>query len=385
MSRFLFALSLLLLGHVAVAATPLESAQARARATFEQKNSAQFDIDPAILNARWQTVPFDQKPYMFTFKEIELYWDRFMRGLRIPYPSPAYLKDRYARYPRFMHTLGYQDNDWEQHSLNVLETWQAYMRGDFQHAYNLGKKYGGYALIPAIFGEILQGVYLARTNEEKQTFLQDAINNIQQLSEQMPILPSEEGVHEEYVLMRLGYAYAVARLAEDAPVAKTLTAGYAPAVINSATEALAVDSDHPLTLALNAAFDANVIRRVGKGMGRITFGAQPINAEADFNKAIGLAGDMAIIRYEYANSLLYIGKDEEAANAMKQLQAAAAMTAGYSMEALDVLYARKRLVEVRSWQDSGISFGKFDRKRRKYMERTGENLYSVVSRPFLVN
>ena len=259
------------------------------------------------------------------------------------------------------------------------------MRGDFQHAYNLGKKYGGYALIPAIFGEILQGVYLARTNEEKQTFLQDAINNIQQLSEQMPILPSEEGVHEEYVLMRLGYAYAVARLAEDAPVAKTLTAGYAPAVINSATEALAVDSDHPLTLALNAAFDANVIRRVGKGMGRITFGAQPINAEADFNKAIGLAGDMAIIRYEYANSLLYIGKDEEAANAMKQLQAAAAMTAGYSMEALDVLYARKRLVEVRSWQDSGISFGKFDRKRRKYMERTGENLYSVVSRPFLVN
>ena len=385
MIRALFLLALLGLSVNVLALSPGEAAKERALETFLQKPSAVYEIDPSVLNGNWQSVPYDEKPYTYTFAEIKANWDYFMRGLRIPYPSPEYLKDRYQRYPEFMHTLGYQDDDWALHSLNVLETWQAYFRGDFEHAYKLGKKYGGFALVPAIYGEILQGVYLARTNHEKQTFLQDAIDQIQSMNSFMPVVPGNEHMTPEYVVMRLGYAYAVARLAEDAPVAKVVTAGLAPAVINSATEALAVEPDHPLTLALNAAFDANVIRRVGKGLGRMTFGAQPINAEADFAKAIGEVDDMAIMRYEYANSLLYIDKGKDYQAALEQLQKAVTMKAKYSMEALDVLYARKRLAEVKSWRASGMSFPSFDRKRRKYMEKNDANLYSVVSPPFLVN
>ena len=254
----------------AVAESPVEAAEARTRATFFQKSSAQYPIDQAILDAKWQSPPFDQKPYTYTFAEMRQNWDHFMRGLKIPYPSPEYVKDRYTRYPQLMHTLGFQDQDWEMHSLNILETWQAYFRGDFEQSYRLGKKYGGYAMIPAIFGEILQGVYLARTNSEKRTFLQDAINEIRAFNDLMPILPGDKEMSREYVLMRLGYSYAVGRLAEDAAVPSILANGFLPAVVNSATEGLAVDPDHPLTLAMNAAFDANVIRRVGKGVGRIT-------------------------------------------------------------------------------------------------------------------
>jgi hypothetical protein len=385
MIRLVLSISLTLLASVCVADSPLESAHQRVQQTFAQRPSAEFVVDAEVLNSAWQSPPFDQNPYIYTFAEIEANWDRFMRGLRIPFPSPEYLRDRYHRFPQLMHTLAHQDADWEAHSLNVLEVWQAYFRGDFERSYRLGIKYGGYALVPAIYGEILQGVYLARSNREKQVFLQDAIDRIQEISELMPVLPSDEALSPEYVLLRLGYAYAVARLAEDAAVAKVVTAGLGPSVINAATEALAVDPDHPLTLALNAAFDANVIRRVGKGVGRLTFGAQPINAEEDFALALNSVDDMAIVRYEYANSLLYLEKGAGIEAALDQLRQASTLSSSYSMEALDVLYARKRLEEVRAWQASGMSFGRFDRKRRRFMQRSGENLYSVVSSPYLVH
>ncbi len=385
MIRIISLLSLLMACWPALADSPVEAAEARTHQTFFQKSSAQYPIDIAVLEGKWQAPPFDQKPYTYTFAEIRQNWDHFMRGLKIPYPSPEYLKDRYTRYPQLMHTLGFQDQDWEMHSLNVLETWQAYFRGDFEQSYRLGKKYGGYALIPGIFGEILQGVYLARTNTEKQTFLQDAINQIRELNKIMPILPGDEEMSREYVLMRLGYSYAVGRLAEDAAVPSILANGFLPAVVNSATEALAVDSDHPLTLAMNAAFDANVIRRVGRGVGFIAMDAKPVDAEQDFSHALDLVGDIAIVRYEYANSMLYIDKADQVNQAIEQLAEAVKLKAGFSMEALDILYARKRLEEVRAWRDSGMSFGKFDRKRRKFMEKNDANLYSVVSRPFLVN
>lgn len=385
MIRILSFLSLLLMCWPAFADSPVAAAEARNLETFYQKSAAQFPIDKKILAAKWQAPPFDQKPYTYSFAEIRANWDQFMRGLKIPFPSPELLKDRYTRYPQLMHTLGYQDQNWDMHSLNVLEAWQAYFRGDFEQSYRLGKKYGGYALIPGIFGEILQGVYLARTNTEKQTFLQDAINQIRELSKIMPVLPSDKDMSREYVLMRLGYSYAVGRLAEDSAVPVILANGFLPAVVNSATEGLAVDPDHPLSLAMNAAFDANVIRRVGRGMGKFAMDASPGSAAEDFKHSLDLVDDLAIVRYEYANSLLYIEKGAQVTEAIDQLSRAVKIKAGFSMEALDVLYARKRLEEVRAWHDSGMSFGKFDRKRRKFMEKSDANLYSVVSRPFLVN
>ena len=163
-----------------------------------------------------------------------------------------------------------------------------------------------------------------------------------------------------------------------------LANGYAPMVINAANEAMAVDPDHALSLALNAAFDANVIRRVGKTAGRMTFNAQPLNASEIFTRAVELAGDMAIVRYEYANSLLYMEQTGETEEAIRQLEAALATEPSYSMEALDRLYAQKRLEEVRALQASGSGFRCFDRARRKHMERSGENLYCILLPPFQI-
>jgi len=361
---------------------PLDQAYERVRDTFAQK--APLAPNPPVLNGDWQPAPFDPAPYTFTVEEVRANWNQFMRGLRLPYPSADYLRARYQRFPDLYRDLRYQDDDWEQHSRNVLEVWQAFFRGDFRQARDLGRRYGGYARVPAVVAQIVYATYLAPTHEQKQQLLQEAINDMAWFGETMVVLPGDQALEADYCMMRLGFGYAVARLAEDESVPATLQRNYAAMVINAATEMLAVEPEHPLALSLSAAFEANVLRRVGKTAGKFALAADSEDAIAPFEMALRQQNDLAIVRYEYANSLLYTFQEEALSRALAQLQVAAQLPAGFSMEWLDRAYARKRLKEVLAWRDSGVSFKRFDRKRRKYMLKENVNLYAVTLPPFLL-
>lgn len=364
-------------------AAPVDQAHERARATFAQK--APLTLDAQVLDTPWVPAPFEASSFTYTYDEIRQSWPDFMRGLRIPFPSPDYLKARYQRFPALYRDLHYQDDNWEQHSRNVLEVWQAFFRGDFRHARELGKRYGGYARVPGLVSQIIYATYLAPSHTQKQQLLQEAINEMAWFGEQVAILPSEQGLTADYCMLRLGFGYAVARLAEDESVPATLQRNYAAMVINAATEILAVEPEHPLALSLSAAFEANVLRRVGKAAGRLTLAADSEDATQPFETSLVAVPDLAIVRYEYANSLLYTYQEASAEQALAQLQAAADMPARFAMEWLDRAYARKRLQEVQAWRDSGMSFKRFDRKRRKFMRKENINLYAVTRPPFLVD
>lgn len=366
-----------------VHAAPVDAARERAKAAFSQK--APLELDDALLNKPWVAAPFDMAQYTYTFDEIEARWAELMSGLRLPFPSPDYLRTRYARFPSLFRDLRYQDDDWQQHSRNVLEVWQAFLRGDFRHARDLGRHYGGYSRVPALMSQIIYATYLAPTHQEKQQLLQEAMNEMARLGEQLVILPGDDALLDDYCMMRLGFGYAVARLAEDESVPATLQRNYAAMVINSATDILAVSPDHPLALSLSAAFEANVLRRVGRAAGRFTFAADSHDATEPFEVALASGADLSIVRYEYANSLLYTFQKSRADVAIAQLQQATALPARFSMEWLDRAYAQKRLKEVLAWQQSGMSFKRFDRKRRKFMLKQNRNLYAVNQAPFLVD
>ena len=374
---------LLCLLAVPVLASPLDDARARVIESFTQK--ARIPVDKALIEGPWETVPFNQDRFTYSFAEIRQRWPEFMRGLRIPYPSPEYLKDRYNRFPDMMRDLGYQDADWQQHSLNVLEVWQAFFRGDFRKARDLGIKYGGYAQVPGVFSQILHAIYLAETHEKKQMLLQDAIDRIEYYGKATPFLPHQDEFHQDYVIFRLGLAYAVGRLAEDEPVPVMLANGYAPLVVNAGTEAQAVDPDHPVVRALNAVFDANVIRRVGKAAGKWTLGAEQGNAIDLLGQSLEKVDDVAITQYEYANSLLYMKDVAAIDETLVHLEKAAQLPSRFAMEELDALYAQKRLREVQALKAQGGGFSGFDRARRKHMKQTGVNLYCVACPPFLIN
>lgn len=78
-------------------ASPGDEARARAIATFDQAAGSRLPVDQALIEGKWEPVPFDPQPFTYTFDEIRDRWPHLMRGLKIPYPSPAYLRERYTR------------------------------------------------------------------------------------------------------------------------------------------------------------------------------------------------------------------------------------------------------------------------------------------------
>ena len=381
--RLAWMLGAILMFPVSLSAAPVDQAYQRVEETFSQR--APLPLEDAVINGVGVSVPFDQAPYTYTYDEIREHWATFMRGLQLPYPSAEYLQSRYQRFPALYRDLRYQDADWQQHSRNVLEVWQAFFRGDLRHARDLGRRYGGYARVPAVVAQIVYATYLAPTHTQKQQLLQEVINEMEWFGRNAPVLPGDKGMQSDYCMMRLGFGYAVARLAEDESVPATLQRNYAAMVINAATEMLAVEPQHPLALSLSAAFEANVLRRVGKAAGRLTLAADSQDAIRPFEVSVEQVPDLAIVRYEYANSLLYTYQGDQAQQALAQLMLAAQLPARFSMEWLDRAYARKRLKEIQAWQASGMSFKRFDRKRRKFMEKEDRNLYAVNQPPFLVD
>lgn len=359
-------------------ASPLVDAENRAKATFAWPEQALSAADQAWIERQWAKVPFDASRYTYTFEEIRQKWPQLMRGMQLDYPSADYLRSRYLKFPGLLQSLGYQDADWQQHSYNVLETWQAFFRGDYQHAYRLGLKYGGYAEVPGILSEIIQAIYLTRSLSEKQALLQDAALQIHYYGQRFPIVPGDKEYSHDYAMLRLGFAYAVGRLAEDEPIPQQLANKHPIMALNAVTELLAVMPEHPMGLALAGGIDANVIRRVGKLVGRVGLDVRSFDAARAFQQAVELVPDMAILRYEYANSQLYTRGRSAWPEAQQQLQKATEADPITAMEALDVGYAKKHLEQLEFWAAGSQTYKDYDAAQRRMRQNRDINGYSLV-------
>lgn len=355
-------------------------------AADDEEAADALGVDANYLKRPWKTTPYDPAPLTYTFDELEKHWDKLLRGYQIPFPSPEYLRKRYSRYPQMWKELKFQDEDYAMHSRNTLEVWLLLFRGDFQAARNLGYEYGGFSRVPAIFAQIIYAIYLAETLKEKHALLQDAANAVTDLSTVFQPRPQDDQEYRaDYAMIRLGYTYAMCRIAEDVSIGTALIRDYVGKVFVASNDILAVYPEHPLGLALSAGIHANVIRRGGKLASNIVFGANVNDARGRFETSFAMAPDIALTRFEYANTLLYIDSDKEIDESIKQLELATTFVPRHAVEALDIAYARKRLAEVKDFKASGGGFFGYDRKRRKHQNRGKINLYDVLAEPFLVS
>lgn len=368
------------------ASASLLLAPAALRAADDSDLADNFTADANYLTRPWGVFPYDADPFDYTFAELEAHWDTLLRGYLIPFPSPEYLRKRYARYPQMWKELKFQDEDYAMHSRNVLEVWLLFFRGNFQEARTLGNEYGGFARVPALFSQLIQAIYLAPTLKEKHALLQDAVAGITYYGTVFQPRPADDLQYRaDYAMIRLGYAYGVGRIAEDVSIPTALARDYIAKVTQASNDILTVYPEHPMGLALSAGISANVIRRAGAMGARIAFGASGDDAKTRFETSFALVPDVALTRFEYGNTLLYVDSASSIEEAVQQLELAASFVPKHAVEALDIAYAKKRLIEVQDYKAVGGGFGSYDRKRRKHQNKTGDNLYCVTGEPFLMS
>ena len=342
-------------------------------------------VDKELINRPWRPVPFETRFFDIPEDRLAEAWPRLMRGLLIPYPSAEYLKERIERFPELREELGANFNgEYDRLSHEILHAWRLFFRGDFRAAKEHGMKLGAYGKVPAYFSQIIQAIYLTESNQEKHQMLQDAADQVAAYVKVLEEMEGDPRFKEDFMMLRLGYAYAIARIAEDMPVMVSLARNYLFKISAASNDVLAVHENHPVGLAFRAGIDANLIRVVGKAVGRLTFGARQTRAQGYFEDSFAVVDDIAIIHYEYANALLYINKTRDAQEIIDHLTLAQSLPPAFAMEALDSMYANKRLREVQDFFRYGKSFRAYERMRRDYVSKTDENLYSVLKAPFLL-
>ncbi|MEP5231230.1 MAG: hypothetical protein ABJQ78_07330 [Alloalcanivorax sp.] len=344
-------------------------------------------VDNEVISGRWNSVPFQTRFFDYPPEKLKARWGELTRAIRVPYPSPEYLQKRIEYFPALKAELGPDFNgDYEALSAGILHAWRLFFRGDFRAAKEQGARYGAFGKLPAYLAQCIYAVYLTDSRTEKIELLEDVANQITDYVDVLKALKQEPAFQEDYMMLRLGYAFAIARIAEEATPLEALMNNYLFKVSHAIDDTLAIDPGHPVALAMQAVKDANIIRFVGKLLGRLTFGARLSRVEEGFAASFAQEDDLAIVHYEYANSLIYINRNRDIYQALEAFNKAIGIHPVSAMEALDSMYAAKRMQEIQDYYlNYGQSFRSFERERREYMETTDENLYNLLREPFLVS
>jgi hypothetical protein len=343
---------------------------------WEISQDAQISVNQRVLTKPWNKAPFDSKPFDMTPEQMKERWPVFMRALQVPYPSPEYLKTRIEAFPAFKPDNF--DGDYDKLSREILETWRLFFRGDFQAAMNKGLSQGPAGMIPGKVAQMMYAVYLEPSLDDKHMLLQDVANVVREYGSSLDKMKKSKEFHDDYVIIRIGYSYAIGRIAEDVPIPVAIRRNYVFKVLDAANDVLALQPDSPLGLAFRAGIDANIVRKVGKATGRVTFGAKQTDVKTFFDRALKQVPDVAVIRYEYGNALLYMDKKRQIDAALEQFRLAAAAKPNFAMEALDSMYAAKRRKEIEALAASPVSFRSFERRRLKHQKQSSINLYCVL-------
>lgn len=362
----------------------------QSRKSVEETDGWQTDkvaVDEGAIKGAWRPVPFQPRYFDYPPEKLKAKWGELTRAIRVPFPSADYLQERIERFPLLKEELGPDFyGDYEALSQQILHTWRLFFRGDFRDAKDYGAQLGAFGKLPAYLAQSIQALYLTESREKKLDMLQDVANQIADYVDVLKEMKEEPRFKEDYMVLRLGYAFAIGRLAEEATPLEALRKNYLFKVSNALDDAVDIDPDHPVALAMQAAKDANIIRVVGKLLGRLTFGARLSRVEDGFAASFQQVDDLAIVHYEYANSLIYVNRNRDIYRAFDQFNTAIGIHPKSAMEALDSMYAAKRFKEIQDYYlNYKQSFRSFERERREYMEVKDENLYNVLKPPFLVS
>ncbi len=348
----------------------------------------QVAVDQGILTRPWRKVPFDQRPFDYSAEQLRENWETLMNAWQVPYMSAKELRGVYERYPEFARQHAGFNGDFDKLERDLNEVMRRFVRGDFQEAMQLGMKAGPFGMTWGKAAQVFQAVYLEPDVTQKHMLLQDVANHIRQFGPTFDKMKKSSNPFDRktYVLSRLTYIYSIGRIAEDVPIPVAISRNYIFKVMGAVNDVRDLAPDNPLGIAARAGVDANVVRKVGKATGRVTFGAKQADVRADFERALART-DLAVIRYEYGNALLYLNKRRDIDEALKQLKQAASTAPTMAIEALDAMYAAKRSHEIEALAASSTSFRAFERNRLKYQKEHNENLYCVlpdICKPFLV-
>ncbi|MFU8833529.1 MAG: tetratricopeptide repeat protein, partial [Wenzhouxiangella sp.] len=216
----------------------------------------------------------------------------------------------------------------------LQQAWRDYHAGRFGEAVEAGTGCGasGHVVINKASG--IYADYLEENDGKKQAIYQAGIERASAAIEQDPDNPNAHYFH----------AYHLGRYSQSISITKALSEGLGGRIRESLDRTLELQPEHAEAHTALGLYHAEVISKLGKLVGSMTYGASADKAMEHFQEAIRLS-NAPIAWIEYGNGLYLLHGERRIDESNEAYARAAAMKPIEAMQALDIEYAKSSLPE----------------------------------------
>ena len=248
--------------------------------------------------SRWKKFPYDQSSYRYHGDDLWHAWDRLHAGDCESFPENDVLQ----------------------------EAWRCFHVGDFEQAVNLADEFGieGHAVANKATG--IYATYLEDNEAAQITCFKAAIARAEEAIEALPDDPNSHYFH----------AFNLGRYSQSISVVKALKQGVGGKISGSLQRTLELQPEHAEAHTALGMYHAEIIDKVGKLIGSMTYGASEKEAIFHFEKALALSPASPIAHIEYGNGLYLLYGDSRLDDVTELYVKASEMTPLDAMEKLDV-------------------------------------------------
>mgnify|MGYP005839313127 CR=1 FL=1 len=246
----------------------------------------------------WKAFPYDQSAFDYPGGALRKAWSKLHAGDREPFPQDPQLQD----------------------------AWRAFHRGDFQQAVTLGDECGaaGHAVANKATG--IYATCLEDSKKRRIECFKAAIARAGQAIDRFADDPNSHYFH----------AFNLGRYSQAISVVKALKQGLGGKIRDSLERALALQPEHAEAHTAMGLYHAEIIDKIGKLIGRVSYGASEERALEHLQEALQLTPRSPIAHIEYANGLYLLYGDSRLDEVSEHYVTAAESKPLDAMEALDV-------------------------------------------------
>lgn len=248
--------------------------------------------------SRWNSFPHTNSGFLYEGQRLRDAWPNLHRGDCVEFPDADWVERILEQSPEA--APDEFDGDYGALANIVEDAWRCFHFGDFQKAVHLSEKCGQLAHAPANKAAGVYATYLEPDETKQQSCYLAAIERAENAIESLPDDPNSHYFH----------AFNLGRYSQSISVVKALGQGVGGKIQTSLQNALELQPDHAEAHTAMGMYHAEIINKVGKMLGKMTYGASAAKAIEHFNRALELTPNSPIAHIEYANGLYLLYEDD---------------------------------------------------------------------------
>lgn len=272
--------------------------------------------------SHWQAFPHANEAFRHDSQGLKKAWPKLHKGDCEPFPTSERVKALDPDHP-----------DLHGASDALIEAWCDYHAGDFGRAIERSQEIGLLAHVVANKASGIYADYLEDDEGRQMSLYQEGIERAKAAIEAFPNDPNAHYFH----------AFMTGRYSQCISVAKALKDGLAGRVKSDVSRTLELAPDHAEAWLALGLFHAEVINKVGKMVGGMTYGASAKDSMSAFERALELTPKSPIAWIEYGNALHLLYGDKKLEESNEAYRKASQLKPLDAMDKLDIEYARNSI------------------------------------------